>query len=233
MPSTRSLVLIPSQLCTAAVWEHQIRTLSGAVGVSVANQRDSDSMDGLASRILEVAPPRFALAAHGMGGFVAFEMWRQAPARIERLALIGTLATPDSPAQIARREGYTKLVREGQFARVIEERVPILFSERSLANERLLAIARAMAESTGADAFLRQQSAIIGRPDSRPALATISCPTLVMLGDQDRITALSDAQAIAGAVPGARLEVVQDSGHMVPLEQPDQTTALLTAWLDR
>jgi pimeloyl-ACP methyl ester carboxylesterase len=228
----KSLVLIPSQLCTAAVWEHQINTLSGEVDVCVAGLGSSDSVQDLARHILGGAPGTFSLAAHGMGGFIAFEMWRQAPARIERMALIGTLATADSEAQIARRELYAKLVRDGNFAQVIEERLPILFSARNRMNERLLATARGMAQATGADAFLRQQRAIIGRPDSRPTLATITCPTLVVLGGEDRITAISDAQAIASVIRGARMEVVQDSGHMVPLEQPARTSALLRQWLD-
>lgn len=231
--SPRSLVLIPSQLCTAAVWEHQTKELSDEVAVSVADQRGSDTMAALARDILRAAPRRFALAAHGMGGFIAFEMWRQAADRIERLALFGTLATPDTPQQIARREGYAKLVRRGQFSQVIEERLPILFGARGQTDERFLALARAMALETGAEAFLRQQDAIVGRPDSRPTLATITRPTFVVVGDQDRITAVSDAEAIAAGVPGAQLVIVEGCGHLVPLEQPTRTTELLRQWLGR
>lgn len=231
MSVRRSLLLIPSQLCTAAVWQHQIDALSALARIFVANHRDGDSMAGLARSILAVAPRRFALAAHGMGGFIAFEMWRQAPERIERMALFDTLATPDTPQQIARREGYAELVRHGRFAQVIEERLPILFHPDRQGDARLLAVARAMATETGPAAFLRQQKAIIDRPDSRATLATFTCPVMVVVGRQDRITAVSDAAAIAGAINGARLEVVEDCGHLVSLEQPQRTNELLDRWL--
>lgn len=226
-----SLLLIPSQLCTGAVWQHQIDALSTLARICVANHRVSDSIGGLATSILAAAPRRFALAAHGMGGFIAFEMWRQAPERIERLALFDTLATPDTPQQSARRESYAELVRRGQFAQVIEERLPMLFHPDRQGDARLLAIARAMAAETGPEAFLRQQRAIIDRPDSRATLATITCPVTVVIGCQDRITAVSDAEAIAAAITRSRLEVVDDCGHLVPLEQPERTRALLDRWL--
>ncbi|MGH8286168.1 MAG: alpha/beta fold hydrolase, partial [Steroidobacteraceae bacterium] len=108
-----------------------------------------------------------------------------------------------------------------------------LFGARHRTDERFLALARAMARDTGADAFLRQQNAIIGRPDSRPTLATITRPTFVVVGDQDRITAVSDAEAIAAGVPGAQLVIVEDCGHLMPLEQPTRTTELLRQWLGR
>lgn len=226
-----SLLLIPSQLCTAAAWQHQIDNLKDKVQISVANQRTSDSMAGLARSILAGAPARFATAAHGMGGFIAFEMWRQAPERIERLALFDTLATPDTPQQRVRRAGYAELVRRGQFTQVIEERLPILFHPDRQAEEQLLSVARAMAAETGPEAFLRQQRAIIDRPDSRATVASITCPVIVVIGHQDRITALTDAEAIAAGISGARLEVVENCGHMVPLEQPQRTSELLARWL--
>jgi pimeloyl-ACP methyl ester carboxylesterase len=228
---SRSLLLIPSQLCTAAVWQHQIAALRDQAQIAIADHRSQDSMADLARSILAAAPARFALAAHGMGGFIAFEMWRQASDRIERLALFDTLATPDTPAQRVRREGYADLVRRGQFAQVIEERLPILFHPDLQGDAQLLSVARSMASETGPEAFLRQQQAIITRPDSRPTLATITCPVTVVIGRQDRITAVADAQVIAAGISGARLEILDNCGHLTPLEQPEHTTRLLEQWL--
>jgi len=231
MTDSTNLVLIPSQLCTAAVWRHQIDALSEMANISVADNAADSTMQGIAAAILAKAPARFALAAHGMGGFVAFEILRQAPERVERLALFDTLAKADTEKQITRREGYARLVRAGQFDQVVEERIPILLHPDRQNDERLLDIARQMARDTGAEGFLRQQTAIIGRPDSRPGLAAITCPTLVAIGQQDGITAIDDAREIAEGIPGARLEIIEDCGHLSPLEQPEIVTGLLRAWL--
>jgi pimeloyl-ACP methyl ester carboxylesterase len=231
MARVQSLVLIPSQLCTARVWEHQLQALASQASASVADQRQADSVQGMAERILAGAPARFALAAHGMGGFIAFELWRQAPERIERLALLDTLATADSPQQLARREAYAELVRRGHFAQVIEQRIPILLHPQHRDLERLIPVVRSMAAETGAEAFLRQQQAIMKRPDSRPTLATIRCPTLVVVGSDDLIVSRDDAAAIAAGVPGARFEIVEASGHLTPLEHPEHVAALLRDWL--
>lgn len=227
-----SLLLIPSQLCTAEVWRHQINDLSENVNISVADHTQARSMAGIADHILKTAPDTFALAAHGMGGFVAFEMWRQAPQRIRRMALFDTLATADTPAQITRRQGYADLVRTGKFDQVVEERIPILLHPERQDNESLLKIARGMATQTGAAAFLRQQDAIISRPDSRPTLTTITCSTLVVIGQQDAITTLEDAEMIASNIPNARLDVIEECGHLSPLEQPETVTQLLRGWLN-
>ena len=227
-----SLLLIPSQLCTAEVWQHQIGTLSEDVNISVADHTQAPSMAGIADHILKTAPDSFALAAHGMGGFVAFEMWRQAPQRIQRMALFDTLATADTPSQITRRRGYATLVRAGKFDQVVEERIPILLHPERQDNESLLKIARDMASQTGPAAFLRQQDAIISRPDSRPTLATITCPTLVAIGRQDAITALKDAETIAKDIPNAQLNIIEECGHLSLLEQPEAVTKLLRRWLN-
>jgi pimeloyl-ACP methyl ester carboxylesterase len=225
------LLLIPSQLCTRDVWRDQIEALGTLTDVTVARHRPGRSVTSMAAGILARAPARFALAAHGMGGFLAFEAWRQAPHRIDRLALLDTNATADTPAQTTRRQRYSDLVNRGEFAGVIEERIPLLFHPDRQRDPVLLARARAMAAETGAEGFLRQQQAIITRPDSRPTLPTITCPTLVIRGSHDRITSAEDAMLIRNGIPGAMLEMVEDSGHLVPLEQPEALTELMRAWL--
>jgi pimeloyl-ACP methyl ester carboxylesterase len=228
---SQNLVLIASQLCTAAVWQHQLAALGGRAVITGADQRNAAYMTDIACNLLAAAPPRFALAAHGMGGFVAFEVWRQAPERIERLALLDTLAAADTPAQTVRRQVYADLVRHGRFEQVIDERLPILLHPEHQHDAELIDCVRSMANETGSEAFLRQQQAIMNRPDSRPTLATINCPTLIIIGRQDRITSLADAQLIADGIAGARLEIVEKSGHLTPLEQPVAVTSLLGTWL--
>ncbi|MBX3707613.1 MAG: alpha/beta fold hydrolase [Pseudomonadales bacterium] len=230
MKTLPGLVLLPSQLCTARLWQHQIEHLADRAEITVP-ELDGDTIAGIATAVLAAAPARFALAAHGMGGFVAFEILRQSPARVTRLALLGTLATADGPAQIERREGYSRLVASGRFAAVIEERIPMLLHPDHQSDPDLLAAARAMAYATGPARFLRQQRAIIGRIDSRPTLARIGCPTLVLAASHDAIASPATLRAVADAIPGAEYVVIEGAGHFAPLERPDAVTGALRGWL--
>jgi pimeloyl-ACP methyl ester carboxylesterase len=187
----------------------------------------------MADRLLSAAPERFDLAAHAMGGFVALEVLRRAPHRVRRLVLIATLAPADTPAQTARREGYLTLVEAGRFEAVVEERLPILLSPARRSDPQLIAAARAMAAQTGPAAFLRQQRAIMSRPDSRHSLAAIASPTLIIAGRQDGIVTLDHQLEMSGAIPSAELKMVDDCGHLAMLEQPKTINGLLIDFLDR
>src|SRR3546814_2119065 len=114
------IVLITGQLLTDAVWQ-PLRDAWTDREVIVADNRSDDCIEGFAQRLLDDAPPKFVLIAHAMGGFVAFEVMRRAPERVARLALISTLASADSPAQTARRQGYIDLVESGRFDQVRTE----------------------------------------------------------------------------------------------------------------
>ena len=225
------IVLITGQLLTDAVWQPLIDAWPDRE-VIVADNRSDDTIEGFAQRLLDNAPPKFVLIGHAMGGFVAFEVMRRAPERVAKLALISTLASADGPAQTARRQGYIELVESGRFDHVVEERNPILFPEEQRGDERLLGIARQMAADTGADTFLAQQRAIMARIDSRPRLVEIAVPTLLIWGEKDGITGRAHHDEIAGAIPGARLEVIVGAGHLPTIEAPEAVVPLLTGFID-
>jgi pimeloyl-ACP methyl ester carboxylesterase len=225
------VVLIASQLLNARLWAPQVEALGRRRELIIADQTQHETMASMAGAILERAPRRFSVVGHGMGGFVAFEILRQAPARVGRLVLMSTLASADGPAQTARREGYLRLVEAGRFDEVVEERLPLLLSPRRRSDEALVAAARAMATETGPDAFLRQQRAIMSRPDSRPFLGAIQCPTLILYGRQDGIVTLAHQEELQAGIPGAPLEILEDCGHLMTLEQPARVNALLADWL--
>ena len=224
-------VFIPSQLLTADFWAPLIAQLKDMVDATVADHTAHDTVEAIARSILDNAPAQFVLIAHAMGGFIAFEMLRQQPDRIQKLVLISTQARNDGPAQTARRLGYLRLVEDGNFAQVVEERFPILLPPDRAADDALLQLIRKMAHDTGAEAFLRQQRAIMSRPDSRPLLPQIACPTLIVFGRQDGVATLANQQEMLEAIPAARLEIVEGCGHLVPLERPGELAALLTNWL--
>lgn len=232
MSSRPPVVLVSGQLLNAECWAPQIAALGADYDLRLADHTRDATIAGMAARLLAQAPERFDLVAHAMGGFVAFEVMRQAPQRVRSLALIATLASADGPAQTARRQGYIKLVEDGNFAGVVEERIPILVHPARREDEHLLSVVRRMALDTGAETFLAQQRAIMGRVDSRPGLGAIACPTLLVRGAQDGITTPEQQDEMLAAVPGARLETLDDAGHLVTLERPRSVNALLRAWLE-
>jgi pimeloyl-ACP methyl ester carboxylesterase len=227
------VVLVPGLNCSARLYTSQLPTLWQFGPVTVANHTGDDTMGAIAARILEAAPPRFALAGLSMGGYIAFEVLRQAPERITKLALLDTAARPDRPEQSARRDELIGWAEGGRFSAVTDALWPILVHPERREDKPLRDAVEQMAEETGPAAFVRQQRAIKARPDSRPDLAGINCPTLVLVGDADALTPPELAREMADAIPASRLVVVERSGHLSTLEQPDAVNAALAAWMER
>jgi len=225
------LLFLPGLLEDADAFEHQFLGLQSVAPCRAAELTRSDTIAGLADDALAQAPAeRFALAGHSMGGYVALEILRRAPERVERLALLNTHARPDSPESSANRRRLMQLA-ETDFPGVMNEIAPKLVAPRHLKEAGILGKMSEMALATGKEAFLRQERAIIGRIDSRPHLAKIACPTLVVAGQEDQIMPVEWLEELARGIPGARLEVIPECGHMASLEQPAKVTALLADWL--
>ena len=229
--SRPTLVLLPGLLCNERLWRPQIRGLSDIAEIVVADLSQGTSMADMAERALSAAPARFALAGLSMGGYVAFEIMRRAPERVARLALLDTSARADSDETAARRRDLMDLARRGRFTAVSERLLRTFVHEDRLGDEALVAGITAMTGEAGWDVFLRQQQAIRGRPDSRSVLPLIRCPTLVLCGRQDQLTPLGMSEEIAARIPGARLSVIEECGHLSTMERPGEVTAEMRAWL--
>jgi pimeloyl-ACP methyl ester carboxylesterase len=231
MSDSLPIVLIPGLTCSARLYAEQIPALWRFGPVTVADHTRDDSMTGIARRILAAAPPRFALAGLSMGGYIAFEIMRQAPERVAKLALLDTGARGDTPEQTERRGIVIGLAKNGRYAEVPDIAFPVYVHRRRHGDAALKRLVRTMADETGVEAFLRQQQAIIGRPDSRPGLGKIACPTLVLVGEGDEATPPELAREIAAGIAGSRLAVIADSGHLSTLEEPQAVTNALVDWL--
>lgn len=225
------LILLPGLLCDDALWSHQTRYLSDIADITVADLTGRDSVSALAANVLAKTPPRFALAGLSMGGYVALEIVRQAPERVTKLALIDTNARSDTDEQRRKRRELMALAERGEFRDVTPRLLPVLVHPDRTDDAELTGEVIAMADRVGRDAFLRQQRLIMDRPDSRLMLPSISCPTLVLCGRQDAISTLEMHAEMADAIPGARLAVVEECGHLASLERPHATTALMRDWL--
>lgn len=231
MSDAQPILLIPGLIATPRFYQPVVPALWKFGPVTVANHARDDDMAAIARRVLASAPPRFALAGHSMGGYIALEIMRQAAERVTRLALLDTAARADTPEQTERRRQQIAIAAGGRMKAIVDLQFPNLVHPSRRGDEALRRACDLMAEETGAEAFVRQQNAIIGRPDSRPSLAAIRCPTLVLVGEQDAVTPLERSQEMAAAIAGARLAVVPECGHMCVLEQPERVTAELLAWL--
>jgi len=231
MPSKTPLMLLPGLLCDAALWRHQAETLRDIADISVGDLTQDDQLGPMARRLLADAPETFALAGLSMGGYLALEIMRQAPERVRRLALIDTSPLADTPEQTTRRRGLIDLARRGDFKGVTQRLLPLLIHPDKIRDAALTRTVMDMAERIGRDAFLRQQAAIMTRPDSRRDLGLIHCPTLVLCGRQDALTPPDVHVAMAAAIPKAALVFIEDSGHLTPLERPHAVSAVMRYWL--
>jgi pimeloyl-ACP methyl ester carboxylesterase len=230
-PASLPVVLVPGLLCTPRLYVEQIPALWRFGPVIVADHTRDDALAAIAGRILSQVSGRFALIGLSMGGYVAFELLRQAPERVARLALLDTTARPDLPEQTEQRQRQIELARNGRFGTIADLLFPRFVAAARQDDAALRMIVRTMAQETGAEAFVRQQTAIMQRPDSRPGLAAIRCPTLVLVGADDVLTPPDRAAEIAAGVPGARLVTVPRCGHLAAIERPEAVTAALVELL--
>jgi pimeloyl-ACP methyl ester carboxylesterase len=234
--NTDPLLLVPGLMCDRAVWDPLIPALGRPDACIVVDHGDADSLPAMARRLLDGAPPRFALAGHSMGGRVALEVMRQAPARVSRLALLDTGyrervagATGEAEAQqrgqllaIARSQGVRAMASTWAQGMVHPDR---------LGDAVLIESIVAMFERKTADIFAAQVAALLGRPDAAGVLGSIHVPSLVLCGRQDGWAPVAQHQEIVERITDAVFEVIDDAGHMCTMEKPAAVAAALRRWL--
>ncbi|RZN32163.1 alpha/beta hydrolase [Bradyrhizobium sp. Leo121] len=231
MDNTMPILLVPGLVSSPRIFVPVVPALWRLGPVTVANHIRDDHMGAIARRILAEAPPRFALAGHSMGGYIAFEIMRQAPARVAKLALINTQARPDTPEASERRRGMMARAKSGDFRSVLDELFPGFVHPSRREDASLRQLVHDMGNDVGVEGFIRQQTAVISRPDSRPTLAWIRCPTLVLTGDEDHTIPNSLSVEMANRIPGAKLVILPNCGHLPQPEQPEATANALVEWL--
>lgn len=231
MAQSLALVLVPGLTCTARLYGAQVAALWPFGQVTVADHRRDGEIGAVAKRILDNAPPRFALAGLSYGGYIAFEIMRQAAGRVVKLALLDTSARADTAEQTAGRNTQIAMAEGGRYDEIADLSIPRYLNAKHQRDERLTGLVRDMVAQTGPQAFVLQLKAIMSRPDSRPLLASIRRPTLVLVGADDAATPVEVNKEIADGITGAKFVVLPDSGHLTTLEQPEAVNAALSAWL--
>ena len=229
----RPVVMVPGLVSDADIFAPQAEALGDVAAVRVADITGGATIAEMADAVLASAPERFALAGHSLGGYVVLEVVRRAPDRVEGLALLDTSARPETAQQTARRRQLLALLSGEGYAALLDSLWPFEVAAGRVGDAVLRGRMDAMMLRTGPEVFVRQTDAIIGRPDSRPHLAGIDCPTLVLCGRDDAITPLDGHEELAAGIAGAELVVVDDCGHLSTWERPEPVTAALRGWLGR
>jgi len=227
------IVLVPGLNCTAECYAGQIPALWQFGSVQVADHKRGSTMAEIAAAILGDAPPRFALAGFSMGGYIVFEMLRQEPERITRLALIDTMARLDTPERLQKRHDAIRLAQAGKHRQIVAANYAESVHPQNARDAAIRETSIRMAVENGPEVYIRQQQAIIGRPDSLPLLPTIGVPTTIIVGEADTITPVADSRIMADTIPNAELVMIAGAGHMSPTEQPAAAAAALVGWMQR
>jgi pimeloyl-ACP methyl ester carboxylesterase len=234
LPATARLILLPGLACDAFLWQSQLAELPAHV---VASETDVHTrcatLETMAGTLLAEQPGDLVLCGASMGGMLAMEVARQAPARIRGLALLGTSARPEDAATRALREAANVLFEQGRMAEVLQANLSFAFDVTRAADAALHEAYLAMIHRAGAAQLVAQNRAVIGRPDALAHIGRLRCPVLVMCGENDQLTPVDRSRELAAAIPGAELALLPQCGHMLTMEQPEAVNAQLLDWLGR
>ncbi|CAH0238753.1 Sigma factor SigB regulation protein RsbQ [Peribacillus simplex] len=224
------LILLPGTLCDERLWETV--NLSDLTDVKVCDVSKADTIEGIAKSVLEEAPDKFALAGLSLGGIISLEIMRLAPERVMKLALLDTNPNPPSLEQIAGWERFIDMANNGQFLDItINHLLPVLIHPDRRNDEALVSKIIDMAEKIGIKGYINQLKAVMTRSDQRPILPAIACPTMILVGRDDRVCPLHMSEFLSENIPTSSLEIISHSGHLSPLEQPEKVSAALRKWL--
>lgn len=232
-----NILLLPGLACDQAVWSNQTAKLSEIAKVAVIDYGESDSIERMAAVALAHAPERFALAGHSMGGRVAFEVFRRAPDRVIAMAQLDTAyrswkAGETGEREKAERMRLVALARSQGMRAMATDWVQRMVHPSRLCDKPLIDSILDMFSRKTPEIFAGQINALLNRPDATPVLSTIRCPTLVLCGREDSWSVLATHEEIVAQIPGSKLVVIENCGHMAPMEKPEEVTAAMQQWLE-
>ena len=225
------LVLLPGLMCDERLFAPQVAAFSGERAVQVGCLTTADNVGDMARSVLSAAPEQFALAGLSLGGIVAMEVVRQAPERVQRLALMDTNPLPEPPDVATVRAAQIERVKSGALVEVMRDELKPHYLVDGPRRAAVLEVCMEMAMALGADVFVHQARAISGRADQRATLRRFSVPTMILTGESDALCPMDRHTLMHDLIDDASLIVVPGAGHLPTLEQPDLTTEAMRTWL--
>jgi pimeloyl-ACP methyl ester carboxylesterase len=226
-----SLLLVPGFMADETLWRDLEAPLAPFAPLYHADLRHDSSIEAMARRALDAAPPSFLLVGFSMGGYVARDIARLAPERVRALVLIATSTRPDTPALRQRKGAIGHAAPSIAFSGLSRIAVASSLHPKERGNEALIERVRAMGMRLGGEVFRRQS--VLERPGDIDRLHEIRCPTLVVAAAQDQLRSLEEARELQAGIPGATLEIIEDTGHMIPIEAPQRLADVIVPWLAR
>jgi len=225
------VVLIPGMGNNARLWSAQVDELSDDYEVIVGDYAGAESIVEMADRVLLQVPEGFfSLVGFSLGGYIAMNIFGHARERIDRLAFISSSPYADSEQAIQQREFLIGKALQDYDA-VLEDIGNFVVFRGGPHAEHTWEILTIMGQELGVEEFCRQQRATMMRLDCREQLDSIHCPVRVLCGQEDPVTPVSGNRFIADNIRGASLQVLEDSGHLLPLERPAEVNGFLRDWL--
>lgn len=225
------LMLLPGLICDASIYAPQSAAFRDSRAVDGYGLRDS--LEDMAQYVLDQAPERFDLLGHSMGGRVALEIMRLAPARVRRLALVSTGTGGLQPGEVRKRFDLRRIGREQGMEALVDAWLPPMIAPANRDKPDIMDPLRAMCLRAGLETFEAQIDALLARNESESLLGTITCPTLVMTGSEDGWSPPPQHEAMAAALPNSELVIVEGAGHMIQREAPDAVNDAIASWLAR
>jgi pimeloyl-ACP methyl ester carboxylesterase len=222
-------------MCDERLFAPQRRCFEDHYRVLAPSFTRQDSIAAMAAHVLaSVEAPDFNLAGLSMGGMVAMHVAQVAPERVRRLALLDTTCRTDAPTRRPVRARQIEAVRAGHLEQVVLSKlIPEYFAHANAGDPALERVVLEMALGLGAEVFARQSIALRDRPSFCAALSSVTIPTLILCGEDDRLCPVSRHAEMAAAMPKATLCIVRDAGHLSTLERPDDVNDALRHWLGR
>jgi len=229
-----ALLLVPGFMADETLWNDMTAALARFGPILHADLRHDTSVEAMARRALASAPPSFLLIGFSMGGYVARDMARLAPEygkRVEALVLVATSTRPDTPSMRQRKGAVGHAAASIAFSGLSRTAVATSLHPKDKHNEAMIERVRAMGMRLGGDVFRRQS--VLDRPGDIDRLHAIRCPTLVIAAAQDQLRSLEEAQELQAGMPDASLVIIEDTGHMIPIEAPERLAEVIVPWLAR
>ncbi len=219
-------------MADARMFMPQIVRLGSARAVHLALATRGETVETMAEAMLPGLPPSFALMGQGLGGDIALELIRRVPDRVTRVILLATDPLPEAPSEAAAREARIVAVRAGRLVQAMAQEIPTECLFSSPWREEIQALIIDMAENLGEGVFIRQSRALQRRPDQQKTMRWIKLPALVLAGRSDTLVPLRRQEFTANLMPFGQFHIIEDAGHLPSLEQPDQVTDLIEAFLN-
>lgn len=220
MRQKENLVLLSGLLCDETVWKDVAKDLDDIANIYMISFKGCDSIQMMAQKVLDNSPEHFCLVGHSMGARVALEMMKHSASRVKKLALFNTGVHPVSDLEIQGRQKLINIAREEGIPSLMKQWLPPMMSKSGLENEKLMKELEKMVQSYSVEEYLKQINALINRPEAEDILSSISIPTLLLSGTEDKWSPISQHEEMQKKIKNCKLIKVQDAGHMAPAEEP-------------